>query len=288
MTVLITLTTAGADSGPFNLYSNLDGYTSSFESGVSKASLLAGYPSALVPDYTTTVRVKSNGLCTNYIDIILDPPTPYVCDTLGSSSSFSILAATTVTNSGGTTIIGDLGLYPGTSVTGFPPGTISGISHITDGAASIAQTDANDAFTCLNSLSTTGSVGADIGGTTITPGVYSVTSSLAITGTVTLDGGGDPDSVFIFQIPTTFIPAVSAFVDLINSAQAGNVYWLVGSSATLSVASTIYGNVIALTSITIESAAKLSGRAIALTGAITMDSNYIENEVCTINPCLPI
>lgn len=288
MTVLLTLTTAGADSGPFNLYSDVDGFTSAFEVGVAKASLEAGYASSLVPDYTTVVRVLSTGACTNYIDILLDSPTPYVCDTLGSASSFSILAATTVTNSGGTTIIGDLGLYPGTSVTGFPPGTISGVSHITDAAASIAKTDANDAFICLNSLSSTGSVGADIGGTTITPGVYSVTSSLAITGTVILDGGGDPDSVFIFKIPTTFIPAANASVSLINSAQAGNVYWIVGSSATLSVNSTTYGNVIALTSIAIETAAKLSGRAIALTGAITIASSYIENKTCTINPCTPI
>lgn len=75
MTVLITLTTAGTDSGPFDLYSNLDGYTSAFETGVSKASLLAGYSSALVPDYTTTVRIKSNGLCLNYVDIVLGATT---------------------------------------------------------------------------------------------------------------------------------------------------------------------------------------------------------------------
>jgi hypothetical protein len=87
MTVLITLTTAGTDSGPFDLYSNLDGYTSAFETGVSKASLLAGYSSALVPDYTTTVRVKSNGLCLNYVDIILESTTTTTTTIVGPTTT---------------------------------------------------------------------------------------------------------------------------------------------------------------------------------------------------------
>ena len=96
MTVLITLTTAGADSGPFNLYSNLDGFTSAFETGVSKAALLAGYSSALVPDYTTVIRVLSTGDCTNYIDIVLFSPTT-------TSTSTLPVTTTTTTTSGITT-----------------------------------------------------------------------------------------------------------------------------------------------------------------------------------------
>jgi hypothetical protein len=98
MTVLITLTVAGADSGPFNLYSNLDGFTAAFESGVSKASLLAGYPSALVPDYTTTVRVKSNGVCVNYVDILLESTTTTSTTTVAPTTTTSTTVSPTTTS----------------------------------------------------------------------------------------------------------------------------------------------------------------------------------------------
>jgi hypothetical protein len=101
MTVLITLTIAGSDSGPFDLYSNLDGYTSAFESGVSKSSLLSGYSSSLVPDYTSTIRVKSNGVCTNYIDILVDSPTT----TTTTSFSTTTTSTTILTTTTSTTII---------------------------------------------------------------------------------------------------------------------------------------------------------------------------------------
>ena len=97
MTVLITLTVAGADSGPFNLYSNLDGFTAAFESGVSKASLLAGYPSALVPDYTTTVRVKSNGVCVNYVDILLESTTTTTTTVAPTTTTTTTVVSTTTT-----------------------------------------------------------------------------------------------------------------------------------------------------------------------------------------------
>lgn len=206
------------------------------------------------------------------------------CATLGRAADFAVLGHTTITNIRTTVIRGDLGLSPGTSVTGFPPGIVLGTQHITDTAAANAKIDAQAAYTALNALTPTGSVAADIGGTTITPGVYSVTSTLAITGTVTLNGGGNPNAVFIFQIPSTFTPAAGAIVALTNSAQAGNVYWVVGSSATLNTTSNIKGNIIAQTSISMNSSVQLTGRAFALTGLVEMDTVDVTAVPCTINP----
>jgi hypothetical protein len=286
MTVYIELTSAGADTGPFNLYSNVDLYTSAFEVGVSRLDLTNGYTSNVVPNETTSIRIKSSGNCINYIDIKVDTSNnPFACDTLGGASSFGILAGTTITNTGSTTIAGNLGLYPGNSVVGFPPGTITGEYYVNSTIASNSLNDANNAFTCLNSLSTTGSVGANIGGTAITPGIYSVSDTLTITGIVTLDGLGDPNAVFIFQIPSTFNPAAGAIVELIDDARPGNVYWLVGSSATLGAGSVIVGNIIASDSITINSGVTLTGRAFALTGSMILDTSNITSAVCTINPC---
>lgn len=210
--------------------------------------------------------------------------TTVYCATLGRAAKFAVLGDTTITNIRTTVITGDLGLSPGTSVTGFPPGIVNGTQYITDTVAANAKIDAQAAFTALNALTPTGSVGADIGGTTITPGVYSVTSTLAITGTVTLNGGGDPDAVFIFQIPSTFIPAAGATVTLTNGAQAGNVYWVVGSFAVLNTTSNIKGNIIAQTSISMSSSVQLTGRAFALTGLVEMDTVEVIVVPCTINP----
>ena len=211
---------------------------------------------------------------------------PEACETLGRAGDFAVLAASTITNTGASVVTGDLGLYAGTSVTGFPPGTVVGTQHITDTEAQNAQTDALAAFTAFNLLAVDATLGADIGSTTINPGVYDFASSAAITGTVTLDGGGNADAVFVFLIPSTFIPATSAIVALINGAQAGNVYWIVGSSATLSTSSVINGNIIAQTSVTLDTSAGLVGRAFALTGAVTLDTNTVNavEAPCTINP----
>ena len=207
------------------------------------------------------------------------------CTTLGRASNFDILAHANITNTGATVIPNNLGLYPGTSVVGFPPGIVNGIQHITDTTASNAKDDATAAFICLGALTPTGSVLADIGGTTITPGVYSVSSSLTITGTVTLDGEGDPDAIFVFQIPTTFLPTSSTIVSLINNAQPCNVYWVTGSSATLDTGANVVGNIIANISVTFDTGASLTGKAFALTGSVTLDTNIITECQCTINPC---
>ena len=206
------------------------------------------------------------------------------CEALGRAAGFAILGASTVTNTGATEITGDLGLYPGTSVTGFPPGTVNGLSYITDTQAQNAQTDAQAAFTCLGALTGT-TISGDIGEQTLTPGVYVAASSIGVTVGLTLDGGGDPNATFVFVIGSTFIPATGAVMSLINGAQSCNVWWIVGSSATLSNGSETSGNIIAQTSITINTGAQLTGRAFALTGAVTMDSNNIGNCNCTTNPC---
>lgn len=232
-----------------------------------------------IPSTTTTTTTASISTTTTTSTLIEG-----ICPTLGRAHEFNILAASTITNTGATFITGDLGLYPGTSVTGFPPGEVDGSQNITDVVAQNAQTDALAAFTAFNLLTPTNSVGADIGGETLVAGIYEVSSSLAITGTVTLDGLGDPDAVFIFLIPSTFIPATNAIVSLVDGAQAGNVYWIVGSSATLSTDSFIKGNIIAQTSVTLNTHAELIGRAFALTGAVTLDDNDITLVPCTINP----
>jgi hypothetical protein len=211
---------------------------------------------------------------------------PNFCSTLGAASSLSVLGASTVTNTGSSVVIGDLGLSPGTSVVGFPPGTVVGTQHITDATAAAAQVAAQAAFTCLGALTPAPTLAADIGGTTVTPGAYTFASSAAITGVLTLDGGGDPNSYFVFIIPTTLTTATSASVILTNSAQAGNVYWIVGTSATIGISTVMVGTIIADQSVTMNTSAVLVGRAFALNAAVTLDTNVVSIEPCTINPCL--
>jgi len=218
-----------------------------------------------------------------------NPPTtafPEPCNTLEFAKTFVVLGATTDTNTGSSIVTGDLGLYPGTSVVGFPPGIVVGTKHITDIAAQVAQLSASTAFDCLSSFSPLGTLGADIGGTTVTAGAWTFASTADITGVLTLDGGGDPNAVFIFQIPSTLTTASASSVVLTNGAQAGNVYWIVGSSATIGTTSHMIGTIIALTSVTMTTGATLNGRAFALTAAVTLDTNLISAQACTINPCL--
>ena len=208
-----------------------------------------------------------------------------LCVTLGTAGDFAILADQTVTNTGDTVITGDLGLHPGTSVTGFPPGVVVGEQHVADAVALQAQVDATDAYNCLNAIPSTGVSNEDIGGETLTAGVYESSSELDITGTLTLDGEGDPDAVFIFNIGSTLITATDAEVVLINGAQPCNVWWLVGSSATLGTGTTMVGNIIAITSVTFVTGANLTGRAIALGGAVTLDTNIVSICECSVDPC---
>jgi hypothetical protein len=205
---------------------------------------------------------------------------------LGAAESFAILGASTVTNTGPTVVTGDLGLSPGTSITGFPPGIVVGTIHQTDTAAANAQAAANTAFNALAAQSCDFGPFAptDLAGQTLTPGVYCYSSSVQISsgGILTLDAQGNSNAVWVFKIGSTLTTVSGASVVLINGAQSCNAFWQVGSSATLGTTTNFAGNVIALASITLATGAQTTGRALALTGAVTLDSNVVS--VCSLAP----
>ena len=194
---------------------------------------------------------------------------------LGAAGSFSVLGASTVTNTGPTNLGGDLGVSPGTAITGFPPGTLAGTTHSADVQAGAAHTDLQAAYNDAAGRTPTEVVAGDLAGRTLNAGVYSSASSLALSGTLTLDGQGDPEAVFIFQMGSTLTTASASNIKLINGAQASHVFWQVGSSATLGTGSSITGTIMALASITVTTGVTIEGRALALNGAVTLDTNTI-------------
>ena len=147
---------------------------------------------------------------------------------LGTADSFAILGGSAITNTGNSVINGDMGLHPGTSITGFPPGTVNGAQHVTDAVAQQAKTDLTTAYQDAAGRSFSATLPPDVGGRTLTGGVYRTGSvaSLGLTGRLTLDAQGDPRAVFIFQIPSTLVTATDSSVRLVNGAQACNVFWL--------------------------------------------------------------
>ncbi len=176
-----------------------------------------------------------------------------------------MLGASTVTNTGPTNLGGDLGVSPGTAITGFPPGTLAGTTHSADVQAGAAHTDLQAAYNDAAGRTPTEAVAGDLVGRTLNAGVYSSASSLALSGTLTLDGQGDPEAVFIFQMGSTLTTASASNIKLINGAQASHVFWQVGSSATLGTGSSIAGTIMALASITVTTGVTIEGRALALT-----------------------
>jgi hypothetical protein len=195
---------------------------------------------------------------------------------LGTAANFAVLAASTVTNTGPTTIKSNLGLSPGTSVTGFPPGQVHGKVHTADSVALKAQADLTTAYNDAAASPTTAIIPVELGGTTETPGTYaSAAGTFGITGTLTLNAQGNPNAVFIFKAASTLITASASNVRLINGAKAANVFWQVGSSATLGTFSTFSGNIMALASITVTTGVTVHGRTLARTAAVTLDSDTI-------------
>jgi hypothetical protein len=195
---------------------------------------------------------------------------------LGTAANFAVLAAATVTNTGPTTITGDLGLSPGTSVTGFPPGKVTGTVYTADSVALQAEADLTTAYNDAAALAATATIPVELGGTTETPGVYvSPAGTFGITGTLTLNAQGNPAAVFVFKAASTLITASASNVKLVNGAKAANVFWLVGSSATLGTYSTLRGNIMALASITVTTGVTIHGRALARTAAVTLDTDTI-------------
>jgi len=196
---------------------------------------------------------------------------------LGSAQGFAVLGASTVTNAGPTVITGDLGVSPGTAITGFPPGTVTGGTiHAGDATATAAQAAAHTAYAnlvaqpCGTNL-TGKTLGTSPGAITLSPGVYCFNSSAQLTGTLTLDGSG----VYVFKMGTTLTTASKSSVVLAKGATAGNVFWQVGSSATLGTNTAFVGSIFANISDTITTGASVTGRVFALTGAVTLSENRI-------------
>jgi hypothetical protein len=195
---------------------------------------------------------------------------------LGLAEDFAVLGATTVTNTGPTVLNGDLGLFPGTSVTGFPPGIVNGTMFINDTMAMEAQAAALVAYNQLVALPPTMTLTGSLGGLTLLPGIYQITSAAQLTGTLTLNGNGMVDPLFVFQIGSSLTTASASSVVEINGANASNLYWQVGSSATLGTNSQFNGTLIANTSDTLTTGATVTnGHIFALNGAVTLDSNII-------------
>lgn len=197
---------------------------------------------------------------------------------LGSSSSIAVLAGSAVTSTGATNITGDLGLSPGSSVGGFPPGILTGTQHINDNIATQAKLDLTAAYNDAAGRTATDIVtlSGNIGGLTLTPGLYKSTSSLAISsGDLTFDAKGNGDAVFIIQIASTFTTTSGRKVILSGGALASHIFWQVGSSATFGTTSVLKGTVLAMQSITFDTGATLDGRALARTGGVTMAGNTI-------------
>jgi hypothetical protein len=198
--------------------------------------------------------------------------------TLGTAASFGVLGGSTVTNTGSSIIVGNLGVSPGTAVTGFPPGVVTppGIIHSADAIAAKAQVDLTTAYNALAGTPTlTDLTGQDLGGLTLTPGVYSFSSSAQLTGTLHLNALGNPNAVFIFKIGSTLTTASSSSVVMEGSGSSCTVFWQVGSSATLGTHTSFAGNILALTSITLTTGANVSGRVLARNGAVTLDGNNV-------------
>jgi hypothetical protein len=200
---------------------------------------------------------------------------------MGTVESFVILAGAGVTNTGATTLNGDAGTFPTTSMTGTGSMTITGTNHAGD---SVTQGAKDELVTFYNNVAAQGPVNpvaADLGGAVLDPGVYNSASSMGLTGTVTLDAGGDPDAVFVFQIGSALTTASNSTVALVDGAQACNVYWQVGSSATLGTTSVFRGSLVALTDISLTTGATVEGRMLARNGAVTLDTNTLTRPICT-------
>jgi hypothetical protein len=205
-------------------------------------------------------------------------PAPVV---LGAAGSFAVLGGSTVTSAGVSTVNGDLGVSPGTAVTGFPPGTINGTLHADDATAVQAHADTATAYADAAGRAPAVPILGDLGGVTLTPGVYAAGAALTLAGTLTLDAQGNSAAVFILQAGSTLGTAAGSQVNLAGGAQACNVFWQVGSSATLGASSLLTGTILASTSISMGDGITIAGRALARDGAVTMINDTVTTPHCT-------
>lgn len=208
---------------------------------------------------------------------------------LGAASSFAVLGGQTVTNTGPSVITGDLGVSPGSSITGFPPGVVVGGSlHASDPLALQAQADLTDAYNALTALAGSGiAIGASLGGVTLSPGVYTIAADATLTGTLTLDAGGQTNPLFVILFSGTLTTATGSQMTLINGANADNVFFRL-DTATLGTSSSISANVLALNSITANTGTSINGRLLARNGAVTLDTNVVTVPAAVPEPSVAV
>jgi hypothetical protein len=238
------------------------GGTVDASSGLFTAGSVAG-------TFAGTVKASSDGKF-GVATIIVSADAPAPIANLGTAAPNGIMAGTAVTCVTDGTINANVSVSPGNTITGFGPCVITGVRHLGDAVALQAQNDLTAAYNTLAGLPCDGAIVANLGGTTKLPGVYCTGSSIGVTGTLTLDGNGDQNATFVFQAGTDLTTA--GHVVLINGAKAKNVWWQVGTSATLGTSSQWKGNIVALTSITLVDNATLVGRALARNGAVSLGS----------------
>ncbi len=210
---------------------------------------------------------------------------------LATASPFVVLAGSTATNTGPSVLNGDLGVAPGTAIMGFgSPAVVNGATHANDAVAQQAQRDLTTAYdVAAGQPVPPGNVltGTDLGNRTLAAGAYRYDTSAQLTGQLTLDAAGDPNAQFVFEIGSTLTTASASSVNLINGASPCNVYWQVGSSATLDTTTAFQGNILALQSISLNNGASVIGRALARNGAVTLDNNVLDNSRCTTGTTSP-
>ncbi|MGC5016305.1 ice-binding family protein [Streptosporangium sp. DT93] len=207
---------------------------------------------------------------------------------LGTAGSFAVLAGLSVVNTGATVVTGNVGVTPGAAMTGFPPGSVAGTVHRDDPVAVRAQSDAAAAYADIASRTSTATIPTDLGATTLTPGIYaSASGTFSNTGDLVLDAQGDPDAIFIFQAVSTLLTAGASTVALTGGAQARNVFWQIGTSATLGAGSTLSGTLLALASITVGANVIIDGRVLARDGTVTMDTDIVTRPAGTLSISVP-
>jgi len=226
--------------------------------------------------------------------LLLAPAAAFAQISLGTAQNFGVLGGSTVTNTGATTVNGNVGVSPGSAVTGFPPGVVvGGAIHSNDAVAMQAQNDLTTAYNNIASTPCTVDLtGQNLGGLTLTPGVYCFSSSAQLTGALTLDALGNPNALFLFKIGSTLTTSSGSSVTVINNggSSCNKVFWQVGSSATLGTGTSFVGDILALVSITLTTGANTNGRTLARNGAVTLDTNNVNTcgvSVCpiiTVNP----
>lgn len=273
--LLATITAAGcgsSDSAPDDVANDLEaGGESPFKAGGNLDGSAAGELDGEVaedldakPPMDAKGKILPDGRVVTYVS-------------LGTAGAFVVLSGETVTNTGFTIINGNVGLSPGSAITGFPPGIVNGVVHISDAVAAKAKQDLNNAYADAAMRSGAPiSLSGDLGGMTLKPGLYVSPTSIEVTsGDLKLDAEGDEDAIWVFQIGTTFVSMVDRKVILINNARHDNVFWNTGSSATIGVGSTMVGNFLTQTSITVQTGATMEGRFLTQTGSVTFDSNRV-------------